>query len=164
MRTKTLWSALALLLAPALASGQQAPAAKTPFEVMKANVAQCRNAAEKERWTANVDLWQIALAAPGPVAVADRAKMSSLLETIRVNVSRVSSTPEKERWTANIEMWRVLIASGGVLTRTDASTLAPVFDRMKTNVAAITRGPEKERWMANRDLWQSAMTRAAAAF
>lgn len=163
MQIRKLWPALLLAVAPVLAGAQQ-PATPTPFDVMKANVAQCRNAAEKERWTANVDLWQIVLAKPGPVAAVDREKMSKLLETIRVNVSRIRSAPEKERWTANIEMWKALIETGGVLTSANVSALTPVFEKMKTNVAAITRGPERERWVANRDLWQNVMTRSVAAF
>lgn len=154
----------ALLLAlPALALAQQ-PATPSPLETMKANARSIVNAAERERWNANVRLWTIELAQPGPVANKDLAKMSQLLEQMRLNVGKIRVTTEKERWDANVEMWRVLIEHRGVLASPAAATLAPVFARMKANVAEIAQPAERERWMANCDLWQSVMARAAAAF
>jgi len=162
MRISTLWPAL-LLVVPTLASGQQQPAVKPPFEVMKANASAIRNMAEKERWMANVDLWEIALAPSGAVDAKDRARMDALLERIRINVARIRSAPEKARWETNIQMWQALIAGNGLLSKTEAAKLGPMLDSLKANIADISIASEHERWQANRELWEGVLARSTAA-
>lgn len=138
MRMRNL-AAMLLLALPGAAAAQQAPATRSPLEVMKASLDTVRNAAEKERWNANIQLWTIALAHPGPIAKKDLTRMSTQFDRMTSNVSKIRVAAEKERWDANVEMWRVLIENKGVLTARAVSTLTPVFETMKANVAEIPR-------------------------
>lgn len=162
MRISTLWPTL-LLVVPTLAWGQRQSAVKPPFEVMKANVSAIRNMAEKDRWMANVDLWEIALARPGAVDAKDRARMDALLERIRINVARIRNAPEKARWDTNIQMWQALIEGDGVLSKADAAKLSPMFESLKANITDISIAGEHERWQANRELWEGVLARSTAA-
>ncbi len=162
MKVRTAWLGL-LLVVPTLLAGQQPAGEQPPFEVMQANVARIRNTAEKDRWMANVDLWKIALAQPGPVAAEDRSRMDALLQRIRYNVARIRNAPEKQRWETNIALWRVLIEGNGVLSKADVATLTPQLETMKANVADISVAAEHERWQANRELWEVVLARNVAA-
>jgi hypothetical protein len=157
--------ALLALLTLAVAQGaaiQEKKDLKASLETMKANVAKVTDAGEKERWQANIALWEIQLTQKGAIAKADLDKMTSLLDRIKANVAKVAEAGEKERWQANIDLWEVLIGQKGVLGKGDVDKLKAPFDKMKANVAKITETSEKERWEANRHAWEVVIDRAIA--
>jgi hypothetical protein len=131
------------------------------FEKMMANVAMITEAGEKERWQANLDLWQIKLAQPGVIAKTKLDKMAVSLDRIKANVAKVTEAGEKERWRANLDLWQVVITQKGVPAKGDIEKLKAPFAKMKGNVARFTGASERERWQANLDLWQTVMNRAA---
>ena len=64
--------ALALVVAaPAVAWSQGGADTKLPFETMQANVAKIVAPQEKERWQANVAIWQLKLDRAGAMEKAD---------------------------------------------------------------------------------------------
>jgi hypothetical protein len=82
---------------------------RKPFATMKANVAKITDAAEKERWDANVAMWEVVMAAPGKVAKPGRDAMVKALDTIKANLAKIRVAAERERWDANREMWTVTL-------------------------------------------------------
>jgi predicted secreted protein len=158
MKTKSL--ILAALMVPAIATAQVAPAGqktKPAFEKMQANVAQITVVGEKQRWQANVAMWQTVIAKPGAPSTAEIAGLRASLMTINANVAEVTRPAEMERWRANIALWRAFIRAGKVQPPTGPAIDA-AFNRMKGNVSKITDPAEKERWQANIDLWQEILT------
>jgi hypothetical protein len=141
---------------------QEKQDAKTSLDAIKANVAKITEAGEKQRWQANIDLWQLKFAQPGIIAKTDLDKMTSSLDRIKANVAKVTDAQEKERWQANIDMWQVLIDQKGVLLKGGVEKVKAPFEKMKANIAKITEAGEKQRWEANRDLWQGVIDRAMA--
>ena len=145
----TILSLASMLILPtlALAQGEQArtkPDGKAPFDVMKANVAKITEAGEKERWQANLDLWQLKLAQTGAVAKTELDKMAVALDRIKANVAKVTEAGEKRRWQANLDLWQVVIAQKGVPAKGDVEKLKAPFEKMKANVAKVTAAGEKE--------------------
>jgi len=178
------------VLTPALAMTQVAPAAtpgtKAVLEQMQTNVAQVTQAAEKERWNANLGMWKVVFAKPGKLAAADVEALRTSLKTMRTNVDAITSAAEKERWTANLRLWQAFVGGkamtapmpmntpccGGAMPM--ATPMAgrammgmpangmrqgtdAAFGRMTLNVAKITEPAEKERWQANCDLWTAVL-------
>jgi len=165
MKRMRLWIA-AMLVLPALARPQGAPVQPRPdmnasFAAMKANVAKIVDPAEKERWQANVDAWQIEIAQTGAITKAKNDKLAASLRKIRRNVARVADPAEKERWQANIGLWQLLISHKGLLAKSDLATAKAFVETISNNVAKVTEPGEKERWTANRDMWQGLLDRSA---
>ncbi len=159
--------AVSIIMLPLLALAQNVPAQATlelkgSFDVMKANVAKITEFGEKERWTANVDLWQIKLMQKGEISKAELEKMIALLDRTKANVAKVTEAAEKERWQANITLWQTLIAQKGVLTKSNVDKMTAPFATIKANVAEITEPEEMERWQVNRDMWQMVIDAAAS--
>jgi hypothetical protein len=134
----------------------EAPTATLPLERMKTNVAAIGHPAEKERWEANVKLWQLAMA-DGALLPAPLAKATQALDTMRANVEEIVDRPEKERWEENTELWRMRLAAHVKPTKADLTKMTALLDRMKANVEHIAFAAERERWVANRDLWEFAL-------
>jgi len=154
------------VLTLALAQGaadQEKKDLKASLEAIKANVAKVTEAGEKERWQANIDLWQLKVAQTGVITKTDLDKMTSSLDGIKANGGKVTEAHEKERWEANNRLWHVLIGQKGVTGKGDAEKLKAPFEKMKTNIAKIKEAGEKERWEANRDMWQVVIDRVAPA-
>jgi len=176
MRLSTLFAAA--LLAPALVSAQVAPPAtantKTLLERMQSNVSRIGPAAEKERWNANIAMWQVLVAKPGKLSASDVSALQTSLETIRTNVATIVRPAEKERWQANVRLWQMFLRGerammgppGGagscctqpMMNMPGRPGVDAAFGRMTLNVAKIPDSAEKDRWQANCDLWEAVLT------
>ncbi len=162
---KLLLAPMLVLLTLALVQGapvQKNKVLKASLETMKANVAKVTEAGEKERWQANIDLWQLKLGHGRAIGKTDLHKMTGLLHRIKANVAKVTDVAEKERWQANIDLWQGLIRQKGVLAKGHAEKLKAPFKKMKANIAKITEAGEKERWQTNREMWKVVIDRAVA--
>jgi hypothetical protein len=156
----------AAFVVPAFAVAQSTPKQakpdpKTTFSVLKANVAKITAPAEKERWQANKDAWEVEVAQTGKVRKVELGKMLGAIDRIKANVAKIRAGSEKERWQANIDLWDLFLSRAGAFEKTDLTTASAALETMKANVAAISAPVERERWQANRDLWQAALDRAS---
>lgn len=160
--------AAVLAAAPILASAQATPAkpAQTTSALVariKTNVAQITEPTEKDRWQANLELWQLATGLTGPATKADLDRMKLLVDRIFANTARITDPAEKGRWQANVDMWKIVSTYAGQVPKEDLAKAKASFARMKANVATITAAKEKERWQANRDLWRAQLAKLDAA-
>jgi hypothetical protein len=148
--------ALALVVAaPAVAWSQGGADTKLPFETMQANVAKIVAPQEKERWQANVAIWQLKLDRAGAMEKADLDKARASLDIINANIARITAVEEKERWQANRDLWEIVLSKGDKFTPADREKIKAAYDKMNMNIARISEPSEKERWHTNRQLWQA---------
>ena len=156
----------AIVAAPIAVLAQTAPkpAAQTPkasLAAMQVNVVRITDPSEKERWTANLAMWQMKIDHTGAWTPEDVARMQASLDTIKTNVAQISGTAEaaeKERWQANRDLWEMYLEQVGKIPKAaDLDEMNASFNIMKANVAKITNAAEKVRWQANRILWQSVL-------
>ena len=123
-------------------------------ERIKTNVAKITEPTEKDRWEANLELWQLKSGLTAAATKADLDRMKVLVDRISANVARITTPAEKERWQANLDMWKIVSKYADKLPKDDVAKVKASFERMKTNVARIPNPQERERWEANRDLWR----------
>jgi hypothetical protein len=147
-----------LVTLPAASAAQTASSSTTLLDRIKANVALTAGA-EKERWTANVQLWDLKLAQKDRLSAAELGMMKASLDQIKANVANVLYAPEKERWEANIALWQATFDNAGQLSPAAVATMKGSLAVIRANVAKITEMTEKERWEANRDLWTGVLGR-----
>lgn len=152
MQIRTVALAVAILV-PAGMLAQAPPALKSQLTAMQANVGKISNAAEKERWQANAQLWDVKINRAGKLELSDIAKMRPILETMKVNVSKITDGAEKERWQANVDAWQTLIDKFQLYAKADRDLMRARLETIKANVQKIRVAAEKERWEANRELW-----------
>ena len=104
---------IAAVLTPVMAMAQVAPPAtpgtKAVLDQMQANVSQITVPAEKERWNANLSMWNVVFAKPGKLAASDLSALRSSLRTMRTNVNAITRSAEKERWMANLRLWQAFV-------------------------------------------------------
>jgi hypothetical protein len=144
---------LALLVAlPAASAAQTGASPNTLLDKIKVNVAMTAGA-EKDRWTANILLWDLKLAQKDKLSATDLGMMKTSLDLIRANVANVLYAPERERWEANIALWQATFDNAGQLSPATVAAMKGPLAVIRANVAKITEMTEKERWEANRDLW-----------
>lgn len=151
---KNTMALLALLVALPAASVAQAPGAKTSLDQIKSNVANT-SGAEKERWSSNIQLWDVKLAQKDKLSPADVGKMKASLDAIKANVAKITEPAEKGRWEANDQLWQAVIEDAAQAPSASMvmMKMKGSLDEMKANVARITGARERQRWEANRDLW-----------
>jgi hypothetical protein len=151
------------LAAPALAWSQlptrpAPPEMKAAFARMQANVGNISGPLEKERWQANVALWQVRLGNVGRLEKADLDKMQPSFDLMKENVAKITEPAEKERWQLNRDLWQITLSqTTGKISSADMEKIKAAFDKMQANIARITGVWERGRWQANRDLWQGMM-------
>ena len=147
-----------LLVTPIAVAGQTPPPAgppaalKTPFAAMQANLNRVPNAAERERWEANVTLWSVKMK-KNQLDADDIDIMKKAFGAMKANVAKVTDAAEKERWDANIAMWEVLMAAPGKVAKAGRDQMLKSLDVIKANLAKIRVAAERERWDANREMW-----------
>lgn len=109
---------IAAVLMPVMAMAQVAPPAtpgtKAVLERMQANISQITAPAEKERWNANLSMWNVVFAKPGKLATADVGALRASLKTMRTNVNAITRSAEKERWMANLRLWQAFVGGAGM--------------------------------------------------
>jgi hypothetical protein len=151
---------VAALMVPAIAAAQGRASfdGKPMFERMQASVAKIAQVPEKQRWQANVAMWQTVLASPEALSLADIASLKASLLTIETNVATIERPEEAARWRANVALWRAFIAGDKAKGTRAMAAKDSVFARMKANVLRIVASDEKERWQANVDLWKAMLT------
>ena len=160
--------AAVLSTAPVMTSAQVPPpkaaqaTTKAVVERMKTNVAKIAEPSEKDRWQANLELWQLETALTGAATTADLDRMKPLVDRIAANVAKITQPAEKERWQANLDLWTIASRSAAKVPNDDRAKLTAAFERMKANVAKIADPAEKDRWEANRELWRTQLTKLGA--
>ncbi len=156
---------VALTLASPVASSAQNGARpvtaemKDAFATIEKNVEQIAFKPEKERWTANVELWRIRLANTGKLNKDEFKTMEPLFTTMEDNVSHLLEPQEKERWVSNHAMWQIAMNMSGLAPDAEAAKADFTMTVMQANVARIPGGEEKERWAANVVLWKGLLGR-----
>jgi len=145
---------------PALGSAQTKAArpaqmAGALLERMKTNVAAISASTEKDRWQANLELWQRKLGLTVVATKADLDPVKLLLDRLFTNVATITDPNEKERWDANMNMWKIVTAHAAKVPRNELEKIRGSFDDMRVNLTKIADAKEKERWLANRDLWRA---------
>lgn len=150
--------------APTLAwsqgTSQPAGAAmQAAFDSMQANVATIAVPHEKERWQANVALWQVRLGHMGKLEKADLGTMQASFDLMKANVAKITAPAEKERWLANRDLWQLALHQTGKMSSADMKRMQAGFETMRANVARISAPAERGRWQANRDLWKGMIDR-----
>ena len=152
--------------APIVASAQATPRqpaqASALVEQMKTNVAKIAEPTEKDRWQANLELWQLKTGLTGAATKADLDRMNLLVDRVSANVAKITAPAEKGRWQANLDMWK-MVARADKMSKADVAKAKTLFDAMKDNVAKISDPNEKDRWQANRDLWRAQLAKLNAA-
>ncbi|HUK29542.1 MAG TPA: hypothetical protein VLV89_00410 [Candidatus Acidoferrum sp.] len=145
----------ALLIATPRAVTQSPVQMQASLDVMKTNVAQIPASAEKDRWQANEEMWQIVIGHTQSVPIVHLGLLKSRFQEMQENVAEITEPKERERWQANVFMWQEIInhMEGGTHPLMLVEMKDP-FGRMQANVARIDESPEKERWQANVDVWK----------
>ena len=154
------WMLIAAAMAPALAAAQGAPPAintKTVFAIMQKNVSNIKQPLERERWDANVAMWQVVLNTNGKLTTGELDLLKSSLEKIKTNAVKIMPAGEEQRWIANIALWQAYI-DGNRPPNTKNDVAFKTFEKMKMNVDRLNDSQEKRRWEANIDLWQVQLT------
>ena len=67
---------------------------------IRANVEHVTYQPEKERWEANIALWQATIDQSQNVTM-----MSGFLDVIKANVGKITEATELDRWQANRDLW-----------------------------------------------------------
>jgi hypothetical protein len=149
-----------VITAPVFAWSQGAPGParadmKVAFSNMQSNVTNISGPLEKERWEANIALWQVRLGHMGKLEKADIDNMRPSFNVMNANVAKITEPAERERWRANRDLWQIALTEADKLSSADRDKMKVAFDKMQANLVKITGVWEKGRWQANRDLWQA---------
>jgi hypothetical protein len=95
-----LLAAVALVVFSGALAAQQ-PALPTPRELldqMSTHVMRISPSLERDRWWANVSLWEARLNHKGKPS-------DTILANMRTNISQIAAPGEAERWRANLQLW-----------------------------------------------------------
>jgi len=147
--------ALATLVSASRVVAQTPVQMQTLLDQIKANFARIPVSAEKDRWHANIEMWQTMIGHMQNVPAEQLRLLKSHLHEMQANLAGITQPKEQERWQANMEMWQIMIGhmEGDTHTRF-LPALKDHLGRMQTNVAGIIERSEKERWQANVDVWK----------
>ena len=154
------WILIAASFAPALAAAQNVPPAidtKVVFSIMQKNVANIKQPLERERWDANVAMWQVVLSTSGKLTPGELDLLKTSLERIKSNAVKIMPAGEEQRWIANIALWQAYV-EGNRPPNAKNEVVYRTFEKMKDNVSRLNDSQEKRRWEANIDLWQVQLT------
>jgi hypothetical protein len=130
------------------------------FQVMKNNVALINEpVTERERWQANVAMWQSLMDHLNDPQNANTRHMADIFRLMRANIYDIGVSDERDRWDDNVQLWRLMLARLEDPTIHSVTQFDYALGDMDTNVSKILERGEHERWQANQDLWQLLVAR-----
>jgi hypothetical protein len=130
------------------------------FQVMKNNVAMIKEpSTERERWHANVAMWQTLLDHLNDPQNTNTKELSDTFRIMRANIYDIGVSSERDRWDDNVQLWRLMIARLEDPTIQSMTQFDYALGDMDANVCCILEKGEHGRWQANHDLWQLLVVR-----